>query len=286
MSLSTVIAWNERSHAASSSGCRSAAGSAASVNRNASMVAMSGWIMPEPLAMPATVTSVAPMRARAQAPLAKVSVVQIASAAARQVADPSCIVQAGQRGRDLVDRKRLADHAGRCDEHVLGPRIEQGGHRLRLGAHRGVARRADHHVGVAGIDHERRAPDRAAAARGTMPPDGRARASGSAGRRPWCRGRARPAAGPAARDSAGRPRPRRGAPRRPRASRETARARAASAAAAWCWRRLRTGPRLFGLRLALGCALLRLGRRRRRSGRPRPRLAQVRARSASASRRD
>ena len=48
------------------------------------MVAMSGWIMPEPLAMPATVTSVSPMRARAHAPLANVSVVRIASAASRQ----------------------------------------------------------------------------------------------------------------------------------------------------------------------------------------------------------
>ena len=45
------------------------------------MVAMSGAIMPEPLAMPAIVTGWPAISACAQAPLGKVSVVMIAAAA-------------------------------------------------------------------------------------------------------------------------------------------------------------------------------------------------------------
>ena len=48
------------------------------------MVAMSGWIMPEPLQMPQIVTSASPIAARAKLPLKKVSVVAIARAASSQ----------------------------------------------------------------------------------------------------------------------------------------------------------------------------------------------------------
>ena len=51
---------------------------------NASIVAMSGWIMPAPLAMPVTVTSAPSMRMRRDAPFGTVSVVMIARAAACQ----------------------------------------------------------------------------------------------------------------------------------------------------------------------------------------------------------
>src|SRR5262249_4996370 len=57
---------------------------AASVNTNDSIVAMSGAIMPAPLAMPQIVTGVAPNRTIAAAPFGNVSVVMIALAAASQ----------------------------------------------------------------------------------------------------------------------------------------------------------------------------------------------------------
>jgi hypothetical protein len=56
----------------------------ASVNTKASIVAMSGAIMPEPLAMPLMRTSALPSLAVAVASFGKVSVVMIARAAARQ----------------------------------------------------------------------------------------------------------------------------------------------------------------------------------------------------------
>ncbi len=52
MSLSTVIALNERSTDFDSIACSAAAAIGASVNTKASIVAMSGAIMPAPLAMP------------------------------------------------------------------------------------------------------------------------------------------------------------------------------------------------------------------------------------------
>ena len=52
VSLSTVIALNERRTDFDSIACRAGAAIAASVNTNDSMVAMSGAIMPAPLAMP------------------------------------------------------------------------------------------------------------------------------------------------------------------------------------------------------------------------------------------
>ena len=57
---------------------------AASVATKASMVAILGAIMPEPLAMPAMRTGVPSMKASATAPLGKVSVVAMAEAAKRQ----------------------------------------------------------------------------------------------------------------------------------------------------------------------------------------------------------
>ena len=82
VSLSTVMALNEASVASASKGCRMAAGRAASVTTKASMVAMSGAIIPEPLAIPAMVTGTPSIWHLAAAPLGKVSVVMIARAAA------------------------------------------------------------------------------------------------------------------------------------------------------------------------------------------------------------
>ncbi len=64
--------------------CKTFGAIAASVKTKESMVAMSGAIMPAPLAMPQMVTAVPPSRAIAAAPLGNVSVVMIALAASCQ----------------------------------------------------------------------------------------------------------------------------------------------------------------------------------------------------------
>ena len=84
VSPSTVTALNERSFDRASSFCSSGAGMLASVKTKPSIVAMSGAIMPLPLAKPAMRTVVTSIRASAPAPLGKVSVVMMASAASRQ----------------------------------------------------------------------------------------------------------------------------------------------------------------------------------------------------------
>ena len=55
VSPSTVTQLKVLSVTRESAGCRSAASTGASVVRNASSVAMSGWIIPAPFAMPPTV---------------------------------------------------------------------------------------------------------------------------------------------------------------------------------------------------------------------------------------
>jgi hypothetical protein len=64
--------------------CNSGAAIGASVNTNDSMVAMSGMIMPAPLAMPLMVTTVLPIEVFAVATFGNVSVVMIARAASSQ----------------------------------------------------------------------------------------------------------------------------------------------------------------------------------------------------------
>ena len=81
---STVMALNERSFTRRNRFCNTGAGRRASVKTNPSIVAMSGAIMPEPLAKPEMVTVALPIFTVRDAPLAKVSVVMMASAAWRQ----------------------------------------------------------------------------------------------------------------------------------------------------------------------------------------------------------
>src|SRR5262249_23751938 len=75
VSPSTVTRLKVASAASRSARRRKAGATAASVKRKASIVAMSGSIMPEPLAMPPTVSPRAPTRARAAATFATRSVV-------------------------------------------------------------------------------------------------------------------------------------------------------------------------------------------------------------------
>ena len=86
VSLSMVSALNVSSTPLLSSDCSTADDSGASVNTNDSMVAMSGAIMPAPLAMPLMVTLALPSLTVAVATFGKVSVVMIARAALIQSA--------------------------------------------------------------------------------------------------------------------------------------------------------------------------------------------------------
>ena len=85
----------------------------------ASMVAMSGAIMPDPLAMPLMATGVSPIRVFAPAPLAKVSVVRIASAADSQPPSPSAAASFGIVPGDASDIGPFADDPRRCDRNRL-----------------------------------------------------------------------------------------------------------------------------------------------------------------------
>ncbi len=62
---------------------------------NDSIVAMSGWIIPEPLAMPVTVTGTPSTATRRDAPLGTVSVVMIADTAANQWSGASAAFACG-----------------------------------------------------------------------------------------------------------------------------------------------------------------------------------------------
>ncbi len=97
VSLSTVMQLKLRSAASASRACSVTGGSFASVKAKASIVAMSGAIMPEPLAIPVNVTGTPPISAWRTAPLGKVSVVMIASAAACQGAVPSASARSSRR---------------------------------------------------------------------------------------------------------------------------------------------------------------------------------------------
>ena len=69
VSLSTVIQLKEVRIPSLSNVRNTDAGNFASVNTNANIVAISGAIMPDPLAMPQRLTSVSPIRVRRIAPL-------------------------------------------------------------------------------------------------------------------------------------------------------------------------------------------------------------------------
>ena len=157
-----------------SSDCSTGAAIGASVNTNDSMVAMSGAIMPAPLAMPQIVTSALPIRAVAVAPLGNVSVVMIALGGVLPAAGRRAGHQAFHHAVERLGLERLADHAGRGEEDVARLAADRLGGEVRREG-RGVASGlAGERVGVAGIDHQR--PRLAGLEPGAAPVDRRGRA--------------------------------------------------------------------------------------------------------------
>ena len=90
VSPSIVTALNVSMTAPETIACNAGAAIGASVNTNDSIVAMSGAIMPAPLAMPQIVTVALPSFARAVATFGNVSVVMIALAASRKRPGADC----------------------------------------------------------------------------------------------------------------------------------------------------------------------------------------------------
>ncbi len=101
VSPSTVTALNVSWTPSASSAWSTAGVRFASVATKPSMVAMSGAIMPEPLAIPAIRTRVPPISASATAPLGKVSVVMMARAACSHLPGSRLSVSACSRSSTL-----------------------------------------------------------------------------------------------------------------------------------------------------------------------------------------
>ncbi len=177
LSLSTVIALNEASVASPSSACSTGAGMAASVTTKANIVAMSGAIMPEPLAMPASVTGTPSIVQRAAAPFGNVSVVMIAPAAAAMPSARSPLTRSATRAVIRSTGSRSPITPVEATNTSSGGQSRSLRHRPRLGADGRVALGTAKHVGVAGIDDHRARPSRGqdlAAPDDRMPGRGRA----------------------------------------------------------------------------------------------------------------
>src|SRR5713226_1936878 len=96
VSPSMLMRLNERAAAWATRCCSASRETAASVATNPSMVAMSGRVMPAPLAIPVTVTPGLSSRARCDRALGTVSVVMIVSAARAQLSSRRSATHAGR----------------------------------------------------------------------------------------------------------------------------------------------------------------------------------------------
>ncbi len=95
VSPSTVTALNERSATKRTMSCRVSPPTAASVATNPSMVAMLGWIIPAPLAMPVTVIFAPSITTWRETALGTVSVVMMAAAASAHASSRRFATAAG-----------------------------------------------------------------------------------------------------------------------------------------------------------------------------------------------
>ena len=121
VSPSIVTALNVSTTASETIACSAGAAIGASVKTNDSMVAMSGAIMPAPLAMPLIVTVASPSFARAVATFGKRvgghdRLGGIEEAAGARASRASLSITPS----NALRRQRLADHAGRGEEHLGG----------------------------------------------------------------------------------------------------------------------------------------------------------------------
>ncbi len=108
-----------------------ATGISASVSTKPSVVAMRGWIMPEPLVMPAMRTVPRRSLTSAKASLATRSVVRMARATLPKPSSREAGDQARQRVDDELGVQFHADHAGGSRQHLRRPAAATGAPRTR-----------------------------------------------------------------------------------------------------------------------------------------------------------
>ena len=116
---------------------------------------MFGWIMPEPLAMPPTVTTRPPIPACLATVLGRKSVVKIACAASSPPETLRRAINAGNACVDAINRQQATDDAGRTHEYVThgNGKLLCHGHRHRLRRRQPLCTRAG--VGIPAIDDDR-----------------------------------------------------------------------------------------------------------------------------------
>ena len=154
VSESTVVQLKLASTPFFSSACMAPAGSFASVNTKHSIVAMSGAIMPLPLAMPVIRTSASPICAVRVAALGNVSVVMMPRAASSQASSRSLACSAGSAAISFscgsTSPITPVEAMNTC---FAGQPTSFAAAAARRGA--GVAPGlAGEHVGIAGIHHD------------------------------------------------------------------------------------------------------------------------------------
>ena len=123
----------------------------ASVKTNDSMVAISGAIIPEPLAIPTIETWVFPIFNLRIAAFGKVSVVIMAAAASAHFVLPRRLATSDSFARDIILRDRNADDTSRGDVNLVAPAAETLGRRRHRMLDGLVAGMAGEGVGIAGI---------------------------------------------------------------------------------------------------------------------------------------
>ena len=129
MSPSTVMVLNVSSTASASAACSTAGATVASVVMKQSIVAIWGWIIPEPLAIAANLTALPPMSISRNATFVRRSVVRIASAAG-MASSPSAATSAGTAAAIRSTGSGMPMAAGRRRQH--GVRLDAQALRDRL----------------------------------------------------------------------------------------------------------------------------------------------------------
>ena len=165
-----VTALNVSTTPSRSNVCSAGAAIGASVKTKASIVPMSGAIMPAPLAKPLMVTVVPPSRACAVASLGNVSVVMIGAGGVGIAVGGGLDGKFRQHAVESLCRQRLADDPGRSKKHFCRLAADRRGRKFCGKRTSRAAGFAGEGVGIAGIDDERAGARRPSAWRGTIRP--------------------------------------------------------------------------------------------------------------------